>query len=165
MKPDLFWIPGPWRGRLSISTRPRGGDWLESEVAGWRDAGLNAIVSLIENDEAAELGLENERNVTESYGLQFLSLPIPDLGVPNSTGDALKVISELASMLAAGRNVAVHCRQGVGRSGLVAVAVLMTSGIDAEQAVELVSKARGAVVPETRAQLQWLERLTPERVR
>jgi protein-tyrosine phosphatase len=165
MKPDLFWIPGPWRGRLSISTRPRGGDWLESEVAGWRDEGLNAIVSLLESDEAAELGLENERSVTESYGLQFLSLPIPDLGVPNSTGDALKAVSELVTMLAEGRNVAVHCRQGVGRSGLVAAAALIASGMEAGEAVQLVSRARRAAVPETRAQLQWLENLTPERVR
>jgi protein-tyrosine phosphatase len=165
MKPNLFWIVGPWQGRLSISTRPRGGDWLESEVAGWRDAGLNAIVSLLESDEATELGLENERTVTESYGLQFLSLPIPDLGVPNSTGDALKVVFELVSMLVAGRNVAVHCRQGVGRSGLVAAAALIASGMGAGEAVQLVSRARGAVVPETRAQLQWLEHLMPERVR
>ena len=43
MNPDLFWIPGPWRGRLAVATRPRGGDWLEDEVNGWRRAGLDVV--------------------------------------------------------------------------------------------------------------------------
>jgi len=53
MNPDLFWIPGPWRGRLAVATRPRGGDWLADEAAGWRRAGLDVVVSLLENEEAA----------------------------------------------------------------------------------------------------------------
>ena len=36
MNPDLFWITGPWRGRLAIATRPRGGEWLGDEIRGWR---------------------------------------------------------------------------------------------------------------------------------
>lgn len=162
MKPDLFWIPGPWQGRLAVATRPRGGDWLEDEVAGWRDAGLEAIVSLLETDEAAQLGLEDERQVTESNGLQFLSFPIPDRGVPGSTADALKFVTDLTGALGAGKNVAIHCRQGVGRSGLLAAASLMASGMSAREAVEAVSKARGVAVPETSGQLRWLDQLASE---
>src|SRR5215472_3508891 len=57
MKPDLFWIPGPWRGRLAVATRPRGGDWLEDELRSWREAGVDLSVSLLEPDEAAQLDL------------------------------------------------------------------------------------------------------------
>ena len=60
MNPDLFWIPGPWRGRLAMATRPRGGDWLDDEVSGWRRAGLDVIVSLLEKDEDAQLELGRE---------------------------------------------------------------------------------------------------------
>lgn len=162
MKPDLFWIPGPWRGKLAIATRPRGGDWLEDEISGWRDAGLNAVVSLLERDEAKQLGLEDERQVTELKGLQFFSLPIPDRGVPPSTGDALKFLTEVTAALGAGKNIAVHCRQGIGRSGMLAAASLMTSGMRAREAVDVVSKARGIAVPETSSQLAWLKNLASE---
>ena len=61
MTPDLFWIPGPWRGRLAIASRPRGGDWLEDETNGLRQAGIDVVVSLLESDEVAQLDLLDER--------------------------------------------------------------------------------------------------------
>ena len=71
MNPDLFWIPGPWRGRMAVATRPRGGDWLEDETDGWRRAGLEVVVSLLEEDEAAQLELTNEAAVARSKGIQL----------------------------------------------------------------------------------------------
>ena len=50
MSPDLYWIVGPWRGRLAIAARPRGGDWLDDELSGWRQAGIDVVVSLLENE-------------------------------------------------------------------------------------------------------------------
>jgi protein-tyrosine phosphatase len=164
MKPDLFWIPGPWRGRLAVSTRPRGGDWLEDEVIGWRNAGLDVVVSLLESDEATQLELENERALSEYRGLRFVSFPIPDRGVPSSIEDAAKLLLDLTSALAMGQNVAVHCRQGVGRSGLLAAAALMTAGTGIWQAVEAVTKARGIGIPETAGQMLWLNRFASERL-
>ena len=162
MRPDLFWIPGPWRGKLAVVTRPRGGDWLEDEVTGWRDAGLDAVVSLLENDETVQLGLDDEHNIAKSKGLQFVSFPIPDRGVPASTGDALKFLTQLRASLGAGNSVAVHCRQGIGRSGMLAAALLMTSGFSAREAVDVVTKARGIAVPETPRQFEWLQDLALE---
>jgi protein-tyrosine phosphatase len=164
MKPDLFWIPGSWKGRLAISGRPRGGDWLETEVDGWRDAGVDVVLSLLESDEAEQLGLKDEGLLAESAGFQFLSFPIPDRGVPPSTTDAIKLLAEVTSALEAGRNVAVHCRQSVGRSGLLAAGALITAGMETREAVEAVSRARGLPVPETAGQLQWLDSLATELV-
>ena len=164
MSPDLFWIPGPWKGRLAISGCPRGGDWLEAEVDGWRDAGLNIILSLLETDEAQQLGLEDERVLTESTGLQFLSFPIPDRAVPSSTTEATRLLAEVTSALDAGRNVGVPCRQSVGRAGLMAAGALIVAGMGTRQAVDAVSKARGLQVPETGEQFQWLLRLAAEPV-
>ncbi len=155
MKPDLFWVPGPWRGKLAVSPRPRGGDWLEDE----RWAGIDVLVSLLEKEEAAELELEREGEFAESRGVHFVSFPIPDRGVPASVPAALGLLRELAGALVAGKNVAVHCRQGIGRSGLVAAGVLLTSGMGVEQATALVSAARGLPVPETADQLRWLRQL------
>ena len=143
MKPKPFWIPGPWRGKLAVASRPRGGDWLEDEIKGWRKAGLDVVVSLLEEDEAAQFELSHEGDVAESEGIRFISFPIPDRGVPASTREALSLFSTIAAALEEGKNVAVHCRQGIGRSGLIAAGVLLTSGISVDHALEVVGGARG----------------------
>jgi protein-tyrosine phosphatase len=159
MNADLFWIPGPWRGRLAIASRPRGGDWLDDEASAWRRAGIDIVVSLLEDEEAAELDLDDERQAAESQAISFISFPIPDRGVPASLEAAMSAIGAIVARLDAGKNVAVHCRQGIGRSGLVASSVLMSSGIKADKAMQIVSSARGISVPETPEQQRWIEKL------
>jgi len=73
------------------------------------------------------------------------------------------VIGGIAAQLDAGKNVLVHCRQGIGRSGLIASGVLMNSGIKPDEAMQIVSSARGISVPETPEQRRWIEKL-PSRV-
>jgi protein-tyrosine phosphatase len=162
MNPDLFWIPGPWRGRLAVIARPRGGEWMEDETAGWRRAGVDTVVSLLENDEAVQLQLAQEREAAESKGIDFISFPIPDRGVPASVSAVVSLLKRIVAALEDGKNVAVHCRQSVGRSGLIAAGVLIASGIETEKVIDVVSIARGVTVPETPAQLEWLHHLPSE---
>lgn len=164
MTPDLFWIPGRWSGKLAVSTRPRGEEWLEDEVAGWRRAGLDVIASFLEEEEAAQLGLNAEREIVESSGLRFLSLPIPDRGVPSSMVHTVELLNEMTSALAAGKNVALHCRQGVGRSGMMAAAALVAVGVSPSAAVKTVTSARGVNVPETLRQMEWLRLFAEQRL-
>ncbi|HEY7391421.1 MAG TPA: dual specificity protein phosphatase family protein [Bryobacteraceae bacterium] len=159
MTPDLFWIPGPWRGRLAIAARPRGGDWLDDELRNWRRAGIDFVISLLEQDEAAQLDLLDERRAAEDQGIAFISFPIADRGVPASTEAAISVIGNIATQLDAEKVVAVHCRQGIGRSGLITAGVLMTAGIMADEAMRIVSSARGVSIPETPEQRRWIEQL------
>jgi protein-tyrosine phosphatase len=159
MKADLFWVPGPWRGRLAIAARPRGGDWLDDEASAWRRAGVDVVVSLLEDDEATQLDLRDERQAAERQAINFVSFSIPDRGVPASTEAAIEVIGRIAAQLETGKNVAVHCRQGIGRSGLIAAAVLIKSGVQTGKAIETVSSARGVSVPETPEQGQWIKQL------
>jgi protein-tyrosine phosphatase len=163
MNPDLFWIPGPWRGKLAMATRPRGGDWLEEEAAGWRRAGLDVLVSLLEDGESVDLQLDHEGDVAELNGIEFISFPIPDRGVPASVPAVLTLLKKIIRALEEGKSVAVHCPQGIGRSGLIAAGALMSSGMGTEKAIQVVSTARGVTVPETPAQLEWLHHLPSER--
>ena len=159
MQADLFWIPGPWRGHLAIVSRPRGGDWLDDEASAWRRAGIDVILSLLENEEAGQLGLGDERQAAENQGIDFISFPIPDRSIPASTEAAMSAIGRIATQLDGGKNVALHCRQSVGRAGLIATALLVSSGISVGEAMQIVSSARGVSVPETREQRVWLEEL------
>jgi protein-tyrosine phosphatase len=145
-----------------VAGRPRGGDWLEDEFKGWRQAGLDVVVSLLEEDEASQFELGQEGGVAASKGIRFISFPIPDRGIPASTREALSLLSDIAVALEQGKNVAVHCRQGIGRSGLMAAGLLLTSGMPVDRAIEVVGAARGETVPETPAQLQWIRHLPSE---
>jgi protein-tyrosine phosphatase len=157
MIPDLFWITGPWRGRLAISTRPRGGDWLEDEIRGWRSAQVNSVVSLLEHDEEKQLELDREGEVAEAGGIHFISFPIVDRGVPTSILSTVSLLRSVSQRLERGENVAVHCRQGIGRAALFAAGTLMAAGKSPDAALEAVRSARGLNVPETQEQQEWLQ--------
>ncbi len=156
MKIDVSWIDGPWPGRLAILPRPRGGDWLEDEVRGWRSAGVDVIVSLLTSDEIDDLDLAREAPLCQASGIQFLSFPIMDRGVPASPGATLDFVKGLDRLLAEGKSLAIHCRQGIGRSALIAACLLVLAGINPEMAFRRVSSARGCEVPETPYQRQWV---------
>lgn len=156
MLPTIYSIDGPWKGRLAIVPRPRGGDWLEDEVQAWRDGDLDVIVSLLTAGEATELGLNDEAQQVQANGLQFLQFPISDYSVPPSLEGASAFIEGLDEVLSTGKNVGIHCRQGIGRSGLIASALLVRRGVGHEEAWERVARARGRSVPDTEEQREWV---------
>jgi protein-tyrosine phosphatase len=157
MLTGLFWVEGPWLGRMAISPRPRGGDWLDDEMKGWREAGVDAVVSLLEPDEAEDLGLDQERKFSEDNDMEFYSLPIADRNVPKSDADAEQLLTVLEEALNRGKNIVIHCRQGIGRAGLIAATLLVERGFSPSEAVQRVSAARHAPVPETAEQRAWLD--------
>lgn len=154
--PTIYSIEGPWKGRLAIVPRPRGEDWLEDEVQAWREGGLDVIVSLLTADEARELSLADEATLAQANGLRFLQFPIPDYSVPSSLEAALAFAEKVDEALTAGENVGIHCRQGIGRSSLIAAAVLVLRGTDPEAAFKRVATARGCPVPDTSEQREWV---------
>lgn len=158
MPREFYQVNGPWSGKLWIAARPRGGDWIENEVNRWKSEGVSAVLSLLTTDEERDLELEREASVVRSRGIVFLSLPVPDRGIPSSESEFAQVVERLDSTLAAGRTVVVHCRQGIGRSGMAAACVLVLNGVEPAAAIARVSSARGLAVPETAPQREWIER-------
>jgi protein-tyrosine phosphatase len=156
MRTALYWIEGPWRGRLAITPRPRGGDWLEDEIQSWRRSGVDVVVSLLTPEEQMDLNLPDEAALCRFNGVEFVSFPIVDRSVPSSAEAFSGQVIQLAERLANGKTIAVHCRQGIGRAALVAVCILVLSGLEPEAANELVGVARGCSVPETPEQRQWI---------
>jgi protein-tyrosine phosphatase len=156
--PTIYSIEGPWKGWLAIVPRPRGGDWLEDEVQAWRDGDLDVIVSLLTASEASELGLDDEARQAQANGLQFLQFPISDYSVPSSLEGALAFIERLDQTLSTGKNVGIHCRQGIGRSATIASSLLVRRGVDAEEALNRVGSARGCRVPDTSEQREWVSK-------
>lgn len=153
----LYWIAGPWAGKLAIAARPRGADWLEDEVRDWKRAGVNTVLSLLMPDEEQDLGLTAEPHAAQNEKLRFLSLPIADRQVPASPSEVAPILDELDAELASGKNVVIHCRQGIGRSGMMAACLLVLRGIGPDSAVQQLEKVRGTPVPETAEQRRWID--------
>jgi predicted protein tyrosine phosphatase len=156
MAAKVFWITGPWRGRLGIVPRPRGADWLDDETRAWREAGIDVVVSLLEPDEEAELALATESTSSAASGLDFRSFPIRDRGVPSSREAVAQLVDRIVDALHAGKTVVLHCRQGIGRSAMLAAASLISAGEDAETAINTIRRSRGLEIPETHVQREWI---------
>src|SRR5271166_4491074 len=157
MSTELHWVDGPWPGKLAIASRPRGGDWLENEMVAWHQAGIDSVLSLLTSEEEQDLDLKREAQEAKAQGMKFSSLPIPDREVPNSESEVSAALDRLDADLAAGKNVVVHCRQGIGRTGLVAACLLVTKGLTPDAAVKILGAARGNPVPETAEQRRWID--------
>jgi protein-tyrosine phosphatase len=156
MRATMFTVASPGPGSLSTMARPRGGDWLEDEMASLREAGTDVLVSMLTTSELRELDLAEEASTAEAAGMRFIGLPTPDRGTPDLV-PFRALVTELVAELGAGRHVVVHCRMGIGRSSVVAAAVLMARGMLARDAWAAVSDTRGLEVPDTLEQRRWVE--------
>lgn len=153
---DLYWIPLTKTGRLTTSPRPRAGDWLDDELKAWREDGVDVVVCLLTPPELLELGLTGEAQACEKNGIEFISYPIEDFGLPESTLKTLELVDQINSLLHENKAIAIHCHAGIGRSTIIAASVLARHGIEIETALQGIEKARGVRVPDTEEQREWV---------
>ena len=143
-------------GFLAIMARPQLNQGQPDSIATLADSGIGCIVSLLEITESSMLGLDAESKVVTDNSMNYISFPIADYGVPSSLDDFSILTADILRQLEQGTNVLLHCRGGVGRSGLTAAGVLLQAGMDPEHAFSCVSTKRGTRVPETLQQRDWL---------
>ncbi|MEO8662672.1 MAG: hypothetical protein ABI693_29700, partial [Bryobacteraceae bacterium] len=93
-------VEGPWRGKLALAARPRGGDWLHEEIAEWRKSGVDTIFSLLTAEEEEDLDISRESEEAREQGMTFLSFPIPDRQVPESESRLGRALEDLEFELA-----------------------------------------------------------------
>ena len=156
MRAQFYWIEGLLKGRLAIMARPRAGDWLRDEISDWATENIDVVVSLLEPEEVLELELDTEGELCRERGIEFVSYPMLDRGVPPSIPKTAELARRLATRIGEGQSVAIHCRAGIGRSALIAACVLVCAGIEAGKTFELIAAARRLKVPDTDDQIGWL---------
>ncbi len=142
---------------LAIMPRPRPGEWLRDDLIGLDQMGVNCLVSMLEESEEADMILSHERELATELEMEFLSYPIEDGSVPIDIQNFASFVSALAGRVRCGRNVAVHCLAGIGRSGITVAAVLVALGLDPGTVFQQISQARGFPVPDTTEQMEWFE--------
>jgi len=156
--PEIYWVDDALGFRVAILARPRGGSWLADEARELKANGVDIVVSFLTPDEERELALEGEREAMEAQGMKYISFPIEDCGTPASMSGAQALIGELLKEMKSGKAMGYHCRASIGRSPMIAAAVLAASGIPVDRALMALSEARGWQVPETDDQRRWIDR-------
>jgi ADP-ribosylglycohydrolase len=119
---------------------------------------VRTLVTLLEDAELALLEIPTLEHHARRHGLDVLRLPIVDGGVPTNMGAVRRLVEAIVERVDRGDPVAVHCRGGLGRSGLIGGAVLAALGVPIEPVFEQLRAARGPGCPETSAQKEWIRR-------
>jgi ADP-ribosylglycohydrolase len=159
---NSYWVEP---GRLLAGEYPGGSS---------RTDPANAVEALLRARVNCFIDLTQEKEMTPYEGLLegdaiYRRIPIVDHGVPRSPQTMTAVLEAINAGLEAGRCVYVHCRAGIGRTGMAIACYLIQGGLDAEAALERLQmlwqdNARSATwhfVPETDAQVAWVRRWQP----
>lgn len=148
---EIYAIPVLARGRFYIMPYPKTPEIFSALSV----KGVDVVISFLEPQEAAQLSLGLEKTLWEQTGGEFHNFPIEDFALPRPDVFA-QCVSLILSELVMGRNVAIHCHAGIGRSGMVACGVLVALGQTSLAALDAVSLARGTQVPDTQAQRDFV---------
>lgn len=125
-------------------------------VAAWDAA---AVVTLMEAHELARVGIAEIGTEVRRRHMEWHHVPIVDVSVPDAAFEAAwpALSARLRSLLARGARVLVHCRGGLGRSGMLVARLLAEDGMDARAAIDAVRTVRPGAI-ETPAQERWVAR-------
>ncbi|MEA3198208.1 MAG: ADP-ribosyl-[dinitrogen reductase] hydrolase [Gammaproteobacteria bacterium] len=157
--PNTYWvIPG----RLLAGEYPAGTDFSDSRarLARVQDTGVNSFVDLTEEGE-----LPPYRHLLP-FRIKYVRCGIADHGVPGNPAQLRKLLADMRTALAAGRNLYVHCRAGIGRTGLVIGCYLAEEEGDGKAALKNLNHlwrqseraASWPKVPQTEEQADYIRR-------
>jgi protein-tyrosine phosphatase len=109
-----------------------------------RNWGAVAVVTLLDDLELRILGVSDLSNTAEWLNLRWFHLPVDNKGVPGQNFEALwgSAGQQLCQLLRDGKRIIIHCKEGIGRSALIAARLLIELGITAEEAIRMVRKAK-----------------------
>ena len=156
MGPDIYQVLNIGLGRLCVMAKPTSGEWIDEEFDAIKAFGISRVVSLLEAPEAYSVGLSQEERYCREREIDFVQYEIKDRGIPASEADFISLIQTLHTSIAEGLDTVIHCRAGIGRTGLVAAAILIKNGLGGSESFDTVSAARRVQVPDTEQQKAYV---------
>lgn len=128
------------------------------------DWGANIMITLLEEHEFEMLCVQPMRELANSpFRPEWIHLEIKDGDIPDERFHQHwpVVRAKVIATLAVGGKVLIHCRGGLGRTGLVAALLLVETGMPADEAVRLVRASRQGAI-ETVEQENYVMEATPQ---
>ncbi len=117
---------------------------LSESLSQLKASGATAVITLMTEAELSHEGLQGFSSAVQAAGLDWFHLPVPDDDLPGADFDlawhACGV--ELLQRLQSGDTLALHCKGGSGRTGLVAAKLMLAAGVTAEDAITAIQALR-----------------------
>ncbi|MDU8927652.1 protein-tyrosine phosphatase family protein [Alisedimentitalea sp. MJ-SS2] len=143
-------------GTLAIASLPgRDGDY-RGDMDVFHEWKPGIVLSMTTDEEMVAVGAPNLGSDIQAMASRWCHLPVQDFGAPDTEVNAKwpEVSRNVRQALAGGGRVIVHCRGGCGRSGMVALRLMVECGEDRFDALNRLRGLRDCAV-ETKGQLQW----------
>ncbi|MDZ7752652.1 MAG: cyclin-dependent kinase inhibitor 3 family protein [Gammaproteobacteria bacterium] len=148
----------PGGGRLGLTFCPgkhdphaMTGPWerdLDTDLAAITAWGATTLVTLMETPELIYLRVADLGTRAKAHGLTWHQLPIPDVSIPGEDFEAAwpAASADLHRRIQEGEGIVIHCRGGLGRTGLVAARLLIEQAERPEKALRRVRESRPGAV-------------------
>jgi protein-tyrosine phosphatase len=135
-------IPEGVPGRLFLDGMPGRREPLERVWDQVREQGVSAIVCLAGADEIRRKSPDYGHALAKGAApCPVITFAVRDFGVPKDRDTYWRLAGGLATRLVAGDNILIHCGAGAGRTGSLAVCVLLALGCEPDAARGAVSEA------------------------
>ena len=117
---------------------------LTDSLAALREWGASAILTLMPTDDLEESGVANLPAAVEKAGMQWFHLPIVDDEGPQEPFFSAweKYGKDVHQLLNNGQSIAIHCKGGSGRTGLVAGQIMLERGMLLNEVIKLIQAQR-----------------------
>jgi len=141
---DILDVPG-CPGRLIFTPCPGTRDTsVASALDTLQAAGAEALITLMQGEELRLNQADALPALCAGRNLEWFHLPVADEQVPLDDFDAAWAQSRarIHELLDQGRSIAIHCKGGSGRTGLIAARILIDRGLPLGEAVALVQALR-----------------------
>ena len=148
-------LPNLVPGRLLLHSMPGRFEAIERVWHHLRSDAVGAIVCLNEKYEIREKSSKYADALeTGTVPCSVLPFEIPEGSAPDDRDAFWALANDVANRLQSGEAVLIHCAGGVGRTAMLAIAVLLVLGETLNEAESVVSRA-GSLV-ETMPQIEML---------
>ncbi|AOE85139.1 cyclin-dependent kinase inhibitor 3 family protein [Pseudomonas sp. TCU-HL1] len=130
---------------------------LDEALETLKQAGASAVITLMPLSELNANGVDRIAEHCEQLELAWFHLPVADEQVPqddfNQAWDGWK--QQILDLLNSGKHLAIHCKGGSGRTGLIAARILIETGVPRAEAIAQVQALRPKAIQHP-AHVDWI---------
>lgn len=121
---------------------------LKQDMTVLKEWGCNVLLTLMESDELKRFHVFDIGEIAEGMGIKWYHIPITDGSPPDERFKAVwpSIGRILLNTLKNGGRIVIHCRGGLGRTGLIACLLLIELGTPSQEALHIVRLTRPGAV-------------------